>query len=213
MSRGAQREALESRAALNQTRRMTAFSGTLVAPQAGGARRQAAGRRARGTAVPTPASAGPAAPPAASPGRARCRRRARRPAADARRCQVLTPASDFKPFMARGVTPDVRNAAVKKLFADPHFNVMDRLDIYIDDYSQPDPLPAAMLRQMASAQFLKLFDDDETPAANSPRLGMMRIPRPRRRGTVRAPSRITAPARGASTPGPASCPRSRRCPH
>jgi hypothetical protein len=55
--------------------------------------------------------------------------------------------------MARGVTTDVRNAAVKKLFADPHFNVMDRLDIYIDDYSQPDPLPAAMLRQMVSARF------------------------------------------------------------
>jgi hypothetical protein len=31
----------------------------------------------------------------------------------------------------------VKNAAMKKLFADPHFNVMDRLDIYIDDYSSP----------------------------------------------------------------------------
>ena len=72
----------------------------------------------------------------------------------------LTPASDFRPFMARDVAPEVRNAAMKKLFADPQFNVMDRLDTYIDDYSLPDPLPASMLRQMASAQFLKLFDDD-----------------------------------------------------
>ena len=72
----------------------------------------------------------------------------------------LTPESDFRPFMARGVAPEVRNAAMKKLFADPQFNVMDRLDTYIDDYSLPDPLPASMLRQMASAQFLKLFDDD-----------------------------------------------------
>ena len=79
--------------------------------------------------------------------------------------RVLTPTSDFKPFMAQGVTADVRNAAVKKLFADPHFNVMDRLDIYIDDYSQPDPLPAAMLRQMVSAKFLNLFDDAEEAAA------------------------------------------------
>jgi hypothetical protein len=62
--------------------------------------------------------------------------------------------------MARDVAPEVRNAAMKKLFADPQFNVMDRLDTYIDDYSLPDPLPASMLRQMASAQFLKLFDDD-----------------------------------------------------
>ena len=76
----------------------------------------------------------------------------------------LTKESDFKPFMSHGVEPGVRNAAMKKLFADPHFNVMDGLDIYIDDYSKPDPLPLSMLRQMASAKFLKLFDDEEEEA-------------------------------------------------
>ncbi len=75
--------------------------------------------------------------------------------------QGLTQDSDFKPFMNKAVEPGVRNAAMKKLFADPHFNVMDRMDIYIDDYSQPDPLPASMLRQMASAKFLQLFDEEE----------------------------------------------------
>jgi hypothetical protein len=75
--------------------------------------------------------------------------------------QQLTPESDYTGFMARGVTPDVKNAAMKKLFTDPHFNVMDRMDVYIDDYSQPDPLPLAMLRQMTSAKTLNLFDDDE----------------------------------------------------
>ena len=75
--------------------------------------------------------------------------------------KALTAESDFSPFVARGVSPEVSNAAMKKLFTDPHYNVMDRLDIYIDDYSQPDPLPASMLRQMASAQFLKLFEDEE----------------------------------------------------
>lgn len=74
--------------------------------------------------------------------------------------QQLTPESDFTGFMARGVTPDVKNAAMKKLFADPHFNVMDGMDIYIDDYSQSEPLPLAMLRQMASAKTLNLFDED-----------------------------------------------------
>lgn len=78
--------------------------------------------------------------------------------ADAR---LLTKDSDFKPFMAGDVTPDVRNAAMKQLFADPHFNVMDGLDIYIDDYSRSDPIPEAMLRQMTSAKFLNLFDDEE----------------------------------------------------
>ncbi|TCP19876.1 DUF3306 domain-containing protein [Simplicispira metamorpha] len=77
--------------------------------------------------------------------------------------QTLTPQSDFKPFVARGVAPEVRNAAMKKLFADPHFNVMDGLDIYIDDYSRPDPLPLAMLRQMASAQFLGMVQEEPAP--------------------------------------------------
>ena len=73
--------------------------------------------------------------------------------------EQLTPESDYTHFMARDVAPDVKNAAMKKLFSDPHFNVMDRMDVYIDDYSQPDPLPAAMLRQMTSAKFLNLFDE------------------------------------------------------
>jgi hypothetical protein len=81
--------------------------------------------------------------------------------------QQLTPESDFTGFMARGVAPDVKNAAMKKLFTDPHFNVMDRMDIYIDDYSQPDPLPLAMLRQMTSAQTLNLFDDEPEKAAQT----------------------------------------------
>lgn len=78
--------------------------------------------------------------------------------------QALTPASDFEPFVARAVSPEVRNLAMKKLFADPHFNVMDGLDIYIGDYTQPDPLPAGMLRKMASAHALGFFDHEKTAA-------------------------------------------------
>jgi hypothetical protein len=77
--------------------------------------------------------------------------------------QALGRESDYTPFVARGVDPAVRNAAMKKLFSDPHYNVMDRLDTYIDDYSQPDPVPAAMLRKMASAQFLKLLEEEARP--------------------------------------------------
>lgn len=77
--------------------------------------------------------------------------------------QDLTPASDFRRFVARDVSPEVRNAAVKKLFADPHFNVMDGLDIYIDDYTKTEPIPAAMLAKMASARFLKLVEDPDEP--------------------------------------------------
>ncbi|MGA8785418.1 MAG: DUF3306 domain-containing protein [Polaromonas sp.] len=73
----------------------------------------------------------------------------------------LTRDSDFTPFMGRNVGPDVRNAAMKKLFTDPHYNVMDGLDIYIDDYSKSDPIPESMLRQMVGAKLLKIFDDEE----------------------------------------------------
>jgi hypothetical protein len=76
--------------------------------------------------------------------------------------QWLTRDSDFKPFMASTVSAEVRNAAMKKLFSDPHFNIMDGLDIYIDDYSKSDPIPEAMLRKMNSAKVLNLFADEKT---------------------------------------------------
>lgn len=75
----------------------------------------------------------------------------------------LTSASDFRPFVARHVAPAVKNAAFKKLFADPHFNIMDGLDIYIDDYSQASPLLPEDLKQMVAAKFMKLVEDDPTP--------------------------------------------------
>lgn len=96
-----------------------------------------------GPAAPTTSSA-PAAPPALT----------------LDDVALLTRESDYSGFVARGVTPEVRNAALKKLFADPHFNVMDGLDTYIADYGLPDPLPEGMLRQMVQSQFLGLFDDD-----------------------------------------------------
>ncbi|OZI67843.1 DUF3306 domain-containing protein [Bordetella genomosp. 4] len=74
--------------------------------------------------------------------------------------QALTRDSDFAPFMTRQVAPEVKNAALKKLFSDPHYNVMDGLDIYIDDYSNLEPLPAPMLRRLVSAQALKMFEAD-----------------------------------------------------
>ena len=76
--------------------------------------------------------------------------------------KALTAESDFSAFTAKSVTPEVRNAAMKKLFTDPYYNIMDGLDIYIDDYSKPDPIPESMLRQMVGAQFLNLFDTEQS---------------------------------------------------
>ncbi|WP_096669631.1 DUF3306 domain-containing protein [Polaromonas sp. AET17H-212] len=107
------------------------------------------------------ARAGTSAPEAAVPAPADAATPAERKLPTLQDAQLLTKDSDFKPFMAGDVGPEVRNAAMKKLFADPHFNVMDGLDIYIDDYSMSDPIPESMLRQMTSAKFLNLFEDEE----------------------------------------------------
>jgi len=66
-------------------------------------------------------------------------------------------AADFSAFMRADVDPAVQQAAMKKMFRDPHFNVMDGLDIYIDDYSKPDPIPMEMLKRMAQSDMLGIF--------------------------------------------------------
>jgi len=75
-------------------------------------------------------------------------------------------APDFSAFMKPNVDPAVQQAAMKKLLSDPHFNIMDRLDIYIDDYSIPDPIPMEMLKRMVQSETLGLFRKfEEGPGA------------------------------------------------
>lgn len=74
--------------------------------------------------------------------------------------ESLTPASDFKPFMQAGVDATTRNAALKRLFADPQFNVMDGLDVYIDDYSRFEPVTPDVLAKLEHARYL--FDPPQT---------------------------------------------------
>lgn len=92
--------------------------------------------------------------------------------------ESLTHDVDFSPFMARDVDPGLRNQAMKKLFTNPHYQFaqMDKLDIYIDDYSQPDPIPLEMLRQMNQAKALFLFEDEEKdspPQVDTPTAGLV----------------------------------------
>jgi hypothetical protein len=65
---------------------------------------------------------------------------------------TLTPDSDFRAFFHPKVDEETRRAALKKLFSDPRFNIMDGLDVYIDDYSKSEPIPAAMLAGLRQAQ-------------------------------------------------------------
>lgn len=85
----------------------------------------------------------------------------------------LTADSDFSSFVARGIDPSVRRLAMKKLFADPHFNVVDGLDIYMGDYNLPDPISPVMLASLAHARniFAKVVEevlDDVEPTPAPP---------------------------------------------
>ena len=64
----------------------------------------------------------------------------------------LTIDSDFRGFLHPKVDENLRRTALRKLFSDPHFNVIDGLDVYIDDYSVSEPIPADMLAGMKQAQ-------------------------------------------------------------
>ena len=99
---------------------------------------------------------------------------------------LLTRESDYSRFVSPGIDEGVKRAAMRKLFTDPHFNVMDGLDTYIDDYGKPDPIPLAMLRQMTQAKFLRLFDD-EADAAKEPEMASASV-------LTRAPAEPPTPA-------------------
>lgn len=79
----------------------------------------------------------------------------------------LKPDSDFAPFMAAKVDDGTRRAALKKLFADAHFNVPDRFEAYCEDYTQGEPIPVEMLKTLNQARRL-LFDEPEKTAKAAP---------------------------------------------
>ena len=75
----------------------------------------------------------------------------------------LKPDSDFRPFMNANVDPVTRRDALKKLFADPHFNVPDPFEAYSEDYTVGEPIPPEMLKTLNQAKKL-LFDEPEKTA-------------------------------------------------
>ncbi len=80
----------------------------------------------------------------------------------------LTLASDFTAFLKEEVSESLRRQALTKLFADPHFNRMDGLDIYIDDYSVPVPIPPEMMGKLKHAREWLTETRDEGEAQQEP---------------------------------------------
>ncbi|NMF97076.1 DUF3306 domain-containing protein [Aromatoleum toluolicum] len=114
---------------------------------------------AQGRAAP---AAAPTAAPTADAGSPASPAEAALPPIDS-----LDLAADFSAFMKKEVSESLRRAALRKLFSDPHFHFerMDKLDIYIDDYSGSDPIPADMLQKLGQFEMLLKEEDAQESAA------------------------------------------------
>lgn len=116
------------------------------------------------TAEPEAARAVPAAPvpapPPATPAASVAAATLPAPPVDLPAVESLSFDSDFSPFLQPKVDEQLRRQALKKLFSDPRFNVMDGLDVYIDDYGKPDPIAPELVRQLVQGRYL--FDPPQT---------------------------------------------------
>ena len=65
---------------------------------------------------------------------------------------AISLAEDFTPFMQAKVPQALKQQALKALFKEPHFNVMDGLDIYIDDYTVFEPISPEVMATLSSWQ-------------------------------------------------------------
>ncbi len=86
--------------------------------------------------------------------------------------ESLTFDSDYSAFMQPKIAEETKRAALRKLFSDPSFNVMDGLDIYVGDYTQSDPMPTGMLEKLTAAY--AMLDPVEPAARRRDRCGRRR---------------------------------------
>lgn len=124
-------------------------------------RRKTQARRADGEDLPASRAPAETAPPVARPansaGAVQPNEDSLQPVEDLHGLE-----SEYKDFLRPGVDESLKRSALKKLFHDPHFNQMDGLDTYVDDYTKEDPIPEAMLKALNQAQGL-VFDREKEP--------------------------------------------------
>jgi hypothetical protein len=75
--------------------------------------------------------------------------------------ESLTPESDFAPFMHPKVADALRRVALKKLFADPHFNVPDLNEAYSGDWTGGDPISDELLKTLNQARTVLFREEEE----------------------------------------------------
>ncbi len=77
---------------------------------------------------------------------------------------------EYSGFLKPEVDDVLRRSALKKLFADPHFNVIDVNEAYSGDWATSTPIPAAALAMMEQVKHLLVDPDSpkkETKAEDS----------------------------------------------
>jgi hypothetical protein len=84
-----------------------------------------------------------------------------KPAAPLPPVEELKPDSDFTPFMHPQVDPATRRSALKKLFADAHYNVADPFEAYSEDYTKSEPIPAKMLKAINRVRDVALRGEEK----------------------------------------------------
>jgi uncharacterized protein DUF3306 len=78
--------------------------------------------------------------------------------------ETLTPQSDFTPFMHPKVGDDLRRAALKKLFSDPHFNVPDPFEPFSGDWNNAEALSPELLATLNQARTVLFTEPEKKPA-------------------------------------------------
>jgi hypothetical protein len=116
-------------------------------------RKLAAARAAEQPAAPKPANVAPAAAAPMAPS-ARAAEGASAAAPELPAVESLTFESDFTAFLGPKVDEALRRRALRTLFRDPRFNVMDGLDVYIDDYTKFETLTPEMVKQLAHTKYI-----------------------------------------------------------
>ena len=76
----------------------------------------------------------------------------------------LTPESEFSGFMHPKVADALRRAALKKMFADPHFNIPDPFEPYSGDWTVAEPLTSEVVASLNQARSV-LFSGEERAQA------------------------------------------------
>jgi hypothetical protein len=82
--------------------------------------------------------------------------------------EALEADSDYAAFLSPGVSDDLRQQALRKLFSQPDFNITDGLNDYDEDFTQFADLGSIVTHEMKRLLRRKLEDKETSPTQTRP---------------------------------------------